>query len=138
MHRRLIVLPISLWTVALAFDSVSVVSRSQLWAAMAYWNLGGGLATALLAGVFGVLDYLGLPPGTRASRVGLLHALLNILALSLLGVSFGIRTVSRGAAMAPWALGTAAAGYCLILGAGWLGKELVSSGALARAGLDEG
>jgi uncharacterized membrane protein len=138
VHRRLIVLPLSLWTLALGFDVVSVVSRSDLWAAMAYWNLGAGLATALLAGLFGVLDHLGIAPGTRAARVGLAHALLNIMALGLLGVSFAIRTVSRDAAMAPWALSTAAAGYGLVLGAGWLGRELARSGAIASAELGEG
>lgn len=138
MHRRLIVLPLSLWTLALGFDVVSVVSRSELWAAMAYWNLGAGLATALLASLFGVLEHLGLAPGTRAAKASLAHALLNVTALGLLGVSLAIRTVSRDAAMAPWALSTAAAGYGLVLGAGWLGKELARSGAVARAELDEG
>jgi uncharacterized membrane protein len=137
VHRLLIVFPVSFWTLAMGFDAVAFVSRSELWSAMAYWNLGAGLVAALVAGLFGGLAYLRVPPGTRASRMGLVHALLNITALGLMGASFGVRAVSREPSMTPWTLGAAVVGYGLVLVSSWIGRELATVRAVARAALDE-
>jgi hypothetical protein len=39
--------------------------------------IAAGIVGGLLAAVFGLIDYLNIPSGTRASRIGLLHGLTN-------------------------------------------------------------
>jgi uncharacterized membrane protein len=78
----------------------------------------------LLAAVFGLIDYLGIPSNTRASRIGLLHGLTNLGVVILFIASWLMRRYSPDvpstAAFALSFIGVAAA----LLG-GWLGGELV-------------
>jgi uncharacterized membrane protein len=77
-----------------------------------------------LSAVFGLIDYLGIPSGTRASRIGLIHGLTNVCVVVLFIASWVLRRDSPGvppiAAFVLSFIGVAGA----LLG-GWLGGELV-------------
>jgi|SRR4051812_36344867 uncharacterized membrane protein len=73
IHPMLIVLPLGLFIAAVVFDALYLWRGAQTFAAVAYWNIAGGVIGGLLAAVFGLVDWLAIPSGTRAKRIGLLH-----------------------------------------------------------------
>jgi uncharacterized membrane protein len=74
--------------------------------------------------VFGLIDWLGIPEGTRAKYIGLIHGLSNVVVMTLFIVSWFLHrpnTATPGvtAIMPGWI------GIVLALFASWLGGELV-------------
>ena len=94
-------------------------------ATVGYWNIAGGIVGGLLAAVFGLIDWLAIPAGTRAKRIGVWHALSNVLAILGFAFVFWMR-YSSGRLAASTGLFTIEV-MALIVGAvgGWLGGELV-------------
>jgi uncharacterized membrane protein len=57
----------------------------------AYWLVGIGIVGALAAAIFGFLDLLAIPTGTRAFRTALVHMALNLAVVALFAVGFALR-----------------------------------------------
>lgn len=133
-HQMLIVFPLGLLATAVIFDVVSLATGSGTMALVAYWLIAAGLIGGLVAAPFGTVDWLAIPPGTRAARIGLFHGLTNVLVLVLFGVSWYLRRESPETPPA-LALGLAFGGAGLALVGGWLGGELV---ARLGVGVDDG
>jgi uncharacterized membrane protein len=125
IHPMLIVLPLGLFIGAVVFDAIYLWRGSSTVASVGYWNIAGGIAGGLLAAVFGLVDWLAIPAGTRAKRIGVLHALSNVIAIVGFAVVFWVRYRS-GQVATTSALFTVEV-IALVLGAvgGWLGGELV-------------
>ena len=66
----LIVFPLGLLTVAAIFDILYISTHNGHWADLSYWMIASGITGGLIAAVFGVIDWLGIPEGTRAKYVG--------------------------------------------------------------------
>ena len=47
IHPMLVVIPLGLWTAALAFDIVAAVTTNTMWRTIAFWNIVGGIIGAL-------------------------------------------------------------------------------------------
>jgi len=126
IHPMLIVFPLGLLSTALAFDIVHWVrSGDTFFAQMAVWLIGIGICTGLFAAVFGLVDWLEIPKGTRAKSVGLWHGLGNVVVVGLFIVSWALR-VSGDVSHPPGAafvLDIIAVALALVTG--WLGGELV-------------
>jgi len=124
VHPILIVYPLGLLSAAVVFDIIYLVTGNPTWTTVSFWMIAAGIIGGLLAAVFGLIDYLGIPSGTRASRIGLLHGLTNLGVVILFIASWLMRRYSPDvpstAAFALSFIGVAAA----LLG-GWLGGELV-------------
>ena len=125
IHPMLIVLPLGLLIAAVVFDGVYLAQGSGTFAALAYWNIGAGVVGGLLAAVFGLIDWLAIPSGTRAKRIGLLHGGANVLVV----LTFALVWLARGDHVY---YATTTGLFALELGAlvlasvgGWLGGELV-------------
>src|SRR5688572_12388509 len=95
VHPMLIVLPLGLFIAAVAFDALYMWLGSSTFATVAYWNIAGGIIGGLLAAVFGLIDWLAIPGGTRAKRIGLLHGGANVLVV----LTFAFVWLSRGSAI---------------------------------------
>lgn len=124
VHQMLIVLPLGLLTGAVIFDVIHLITGSTTWSQISYWLIPVGVLSGLLAGIFGFADYLKIPRGTRAQRVGRLHGIGNIVVLLLFAVSWFL----RGSAMArptAIALVLSFSGGLLSMVTGWLGGELL-------------
>src|SRR5262245_44852562 len=83
IHPMLIVLPLGLFIAAVIFDALFLWRGNATFATVAYWNIAGGILGGLLAAVFGLLDWLAIPSGTRAKRIGLLHGGTMVLVVAL-------------------------------------------------------
>ena len=119
----LIVFPLGLLTVAAIFDIIYMSKHNGHLADLSYWMIGSGIIGGLAA-VFGLIDWLGIPEGTRAKYIGLIHGLSNVVVVILFIVSWFMRRPSPAApGMTAMMLGWT--GIVIALFASWLGGELV-------------
>jgi len=118
----LIPLPIGLWVFALVADIVYRAGGAPVWDSIAYYDLLGGIVGALLAAVFGFVDFLQLPR-SRARDLGIQHMSLNLVIVGLQIASFWLRSVQPAGAGLPFVLSIVA--IVLLLVSGWLGWEMV-------------
>jgi len=135
IHPMLIVLPLGLFIAAVVFDAVYLWRGSPVFATVAYWNIAGGIAGGLLAAVFGLIDWLAIPAGTRAKRIGLLHGGANVAVVLIFALVWLLR--GDGGEPIPTTNLFLVEVAALALGsvAGWLGGELVDRLAV---GVDDG
>src|SRR5436190_21867327 len=92
VHPMLIVFPVGLFVTAVVFDAIDMFGGSPVFGLVAYWMLAAGLVGAVLAAVFGLVDWLGISPGTRAKRIGALHGLGNVVVVALFFVTWPVRS----------------------------------------------
>src|SRR3954463_9740204 len=91
-HPILVTVPIGAWVSSLVLDIAARVSNDTAALSLgATWLVGIGLVGAVLAATVGFLDFLGIPSGTRAHRIALLHMGLNLAATALFLVALLVR-----------------------------------------------
>jgi uncharacterized membrane protein len=83
IHPVLIVFPLGLLATSVIFDIVALVSHAPRWAEFATYLTAAGVVGGLLAAVPGTIDWLAIPRGTRAKRVGLVHGVGNVIVVGL-------------------------------------------------------
>ena len=79
VHQMLIVFPLGLLAMGVIFDLLAIALESGYWSEVAYWMIAPGIITGLLAAPFGFVDWLAIPAGTRAKRIGAIHGSGNVL-----------------------------------------------------------
>lgn len=125
IHPMVIVFPLGLLGVVPIFDVIHFITGNSRYAIVSFWLTAFGLGGGLLAAVPGLIDWLSIPRSTRARRVGLTHALVNVTALALYAISFGVR-IAVGYEQIGWLpFVLALAGMAFALVGGWFGGELV-------------
>ena len=134
IHQMLIVFPLGLLAMAVIFDLLAIGMDNGYWSEISYWMIAAGLVTGLIAAPFGLIDWLAIPSGTRAKRIGAVHGLGNVVVVLLFGASWMLRGDAPRSPEA-FALGLSFVGGALALFTGWLGGELVDRLAV---GVDEG
>ncbi|HYT66061.1 MAG TPA: DUF2231 domain-containing protein [Vicinamibacterales bacterium] len=135
IHPMLIVLPLGLFISVVVFDGLYLWRGDEALAAVGYWNIAGGILTGLLAAVFGLIDWLAIPGGTRAKRIGLLHGGTNVVVVAAFAIAWLTRRNATSIAPSSTVFVLELVG--LVLGAvgGWLGGELVDR---LGVGVDDG
>jgi uncharacterized membrane protein len=125
VHPMLIVYPLGLLSTAVVFDVLYVVTGNVDLATFSFWALVAGIVGGAAAAVFGLLDWIGIPRGTRARRIGAMHGAGNAVVVVLFVLSLLTRLSSPAFLpnLLPLVLGLAGAG--IALGTAWLGGELV-------------
>lgn len=91
VHPILIVFPLGLLSTAAIFELIYYVAGGPTFNSLAYWMLLSGVIGGVAAAVFGFIDWLAIPSGTRAKRVGLAHGAANAAALLLFAFSWYLR-----------------------------------------------
>ena len=124
IHPMLIVFPLGLLGMAALFDLSHLFAPNSGLAAAAYYMIPAGIVTGLAAAVFGFVDWVAIPEGTRAKAVGLWHGVGNVVVVALFALSWWLRP---DALHVPGTLAVilSALGVALALVTGWLGGELV-------------
>ncbi|HEX2075210.1 MAG TPA: DUF2231 domain-containing protein [Geodermatophilus sp.] len=125
IHQQLIVFPLGLLATAVVFDILQLITGNDGFTTASYYMIAAGILSGLLAAVFGVIDYLGVPAGTRARRVGAAHGVGNVVVVALFAVSWLLRGNEPGHVPTTAALVLGLAAALLAVVTGWLGGELV-------------
>jgi len=134
IHQMLIVFPLGLLAMAVIFDVLALGLGNGYWSEVGYWMMAAGVIAGLVAAPFGFIDWLAIPRGTRAKRIGGIHGTGNVIVVLLFLLSWVLRSDAPANPPALALVLSYAAG-CLALFTGWLGGELVDRLAV---GVDEG
>jgi len=124
VHQTLVVFPLGLLLTATGLDVWAWATGNAFWSDLAFYLIVGGLAGGLVAAPFGLVDWLTVPPGTRARAVGAWHGIGNLVVLAFFLVSAVLR-VGAPARVGGWPLGLALLGTAIAGVTAWLGGELV-------------
>lgn len=125
IHQMLIPIPFGLFTTAAVLDVVAKFLDVQALSVVSFWNLSIGIVAALVAAVFGFIDWTGIPKGTRAKRVGAIHAISNVTVVVLFAFALLLRADEPFFGVPNLALVVEVAALLVAMVAGWLGGELV-------------
>lgn len=128
LHPALVHLPIALFPLSLIFDLASWIARRSDWPFVraAFYCLIAGLATALVAAVFGLVDYTDIRDDHPAKKTATAHLVLNLVAVGLFAAGAGVRYSSLTASHTPVVpLVVSIAGVLLLSYSGYLGGVLV-------------
>lgn len=126
IHQQLIPFPLGLLFTAVVFDVIHLITDNPQWNLVSFWMIAAGVIGGLVAAPFGFIDWLAIPAGTRAKRVGAVHGLGNVVVVGLFGVSWLLRNgagVETNPGTLPLVLSFAGGGLAVVTG--WLGGELV-------------
>jgi uncharacterized membrane protein len=135
IHQMLIVFPLGLLATSVAFDIAHFVNNNNpRWGDVSFWMITAGVIGGLAAAVFGLIDYLAIPSGTRAKSIGATHGIGNLIVMGLFITSWFLRWPDPGMPTAT-AFALSLVGLALALFTGWLGGELVDR---LGVGVDEG
>ena len=135
MHPMLVVVPLGLFIGAAVLDSLYLWRGDTLFATIGYYNIAGGILGGLLAAAVGLLDWIAIPSGTRAKRIGLMHGATNFVMVGLFAAVCLARTDAPDHAPTTIVFAVEAAAIVLAMVGGWLGGELVDR---LGVGVDEG
>jgi uncharacterized membrane protein len=134
LHQMLIAFPLGLLGTAAVFDGIGKATGNERWAEASDLMIGAGLVGGAVAAVPGVIDFLAIPDGTRAKKIGLIHGIGNAAVLGLFAASWAKRREN------PWdpdnaAVALSVGGLALSAVTAWLGGELVDR---FGVGVDDG
>ena len=134
LHPMMVNFPLGLLITAAVFDIVHLVTNNGYWSEIAFWLITAGVIGGLLAAAIGTIDWLAIPAGTRAKKVGLWHGGGNYLILLFFIVSWFLRLQAISSpSIVAYALSFL--GAALLGITGWLGGELTLRMGI---GVDEG
>lgn len=134
VHPMLIVFPLGLLATSFFFDIIRALGGAPGFSRAAFYMIAAGIIGGLLAAVFGLVDWLAIPKGTRAKRIGAFHGIGNVVVVGLFIVSWGIRYADPEA-QSGLAVVLSLIAVALALVTGWLGGELVDR---MGVGVDDG
>jgi uncharacterized membrane protein len=125
VHPMLIVFPLGLLASAVVFDVLYLLTGNDELAIFSFWAIIAGVVGGLAAAVFGFIDWIALPGGTRAKQIGLMHGTGNVVIVALFAVSWLLRLDDPTYAPNPAPFVLALVGAVMALVTAWLGGELV-------------
>jgi uncharacterized membrane protein len=120
----LIVFPLGLLATAFFFDVAFLILHREELAIVSDWMIFAGVIGGLVAALFGLIDWLGIPRKTRAKRIGLWHGAGNVVVVGLFAGSWFLRRPNPAEPLL-LAIILSAIGVGLAMITGWLGGELV-------------
>jgi uncharacterized membrane protein len=124
IHPILIPFPLGLLTTSVVFDIVYLLTGNGKWSEISFWMIAAGVIGGLAAAVFGLIDWLAIPSGTRAKAVGMWHGATNVVMVTIFIVSWLLRADAPGdPGIVAIVLSFVAVGLASL--GGFLGGELV-------------
>lgn len=125
IHPMLIPFPIGFFVGSLVCDIIANVSDAQagFWFSMATWLIMFGIISALLAGVFGFVDYLTARMSQAGKRNATIHMVVNLAVVVLYIINYYVRIQDPPLTTTGYVLSVI--GVLSLLYSGWLGGEMV-------------
>jgi uncharacterized membrane protein len=123
-HPMLVTVPIGAWLGAVVFDVFAFIGdEPAAFTIGARWLYGIGVLGAVVAAVFGLLDYTRLTPGTRARKIATIHLVINLTAVVIFTVAWAVHLGGDDPSAIGLVLGIL--GLAGVGVSGFLGGELV-------------
>jgi uncharacterized membrane protein len=130
IHPALVAIPVGALAVAVIADLVGLARPDSGWGPTAANALLIGIVTALLAAVFGFVDWFAMPMSPAGKRLATIHMVCNLVAVALFALSWWLRHDTVDAT--PTSAVAANVVAFLILGvSGWIGGDMVYKHKLA-------
>ena len=125
-HPILVTIPIGTWVASLVFDIIGLASDDPEPYIRGAWILIViGLIGAVLAAIWGFLDYLQLGRTTQARRTATIHMVLNLAVTALFIINLLVRlSADDDDEVSIWGLILTVVGLAALAVSGWLGGKL--------------
>jgi len=125
IHPMLVGFPIAFLVGTLVCDLIYLSGGNPAWATAALWMVGAGVTMALVAAIFGFIDFVG-EERIRALPDAWRHMFGNLIAVAIAAANWALRA-TQGAeeTVAPWGVTLSAAVTLILLYTGWKGWEMV-------------
>lgn len=121
IHPMLVALPIGFFIGALVCDIVLGFTHNAFWPQMSVVLIGFGVVGALLAAVFGFIDYLTAPMSDAAKATATRHMVLNLIVVVIFAVALWLRWSDNVSAVG---IILTVIGVLILAVSGWLGGHL--------------
>lgn len=121
IHPMLVTLPIGFFVGALVCDVILAFTHNPFWPQLSVVLIGFGVVGALLAALFGFVDYLTAPMPAAAKATATRHMVLNLLAVVIFAVAFWLRW---GDNVSTTGIVLTVFGVLVLAVSGWLGGHL--------------
>jgi uncharacterized membrane protein len=125
VHPMLVVFPVGLFATAVVFDILYLSLGRPVFPTVSFYMIAAGVIGGLLAAIFGLMDWLGLPNSSRARFIGGWHGIGNFVIVVLFASSWFLRRGDVDFVPTSLALILSFAGIGLALITAWLGGEMV-------------
>ncbi|AFZ14465.1 Protein of unknown function DUF2231, transmembrane [Crinalium epipsammum PCC 9333] len=124
LHPLLVTLPITFLVTAPVTDIVYWLTSDLFWAKASYWVIVAGLATAVIAAITGLMDFLRIER-VRKRKAGWAHMLLNVAVLALTIINLVVRLGDPSSKILYLGLTISVIVATLLGLSGWYGAELI-------------
>jgi len=131
IHPMLVPFPIAFFVGALISDIISHWGDPIFWPRMSVVLIGLGIVGALLAAVFGFIDYLTAPLSEGAKKTATTHLTLNLIVVVIFVIAFFVRF---GDATSTIGYVLTVLGVLVLFVSGYLGGKLVFEGGVGMKG----
>ena len=125
VHPMFVVFPVGLFATAVVFDILYLILGKPVFSTVSFYMIAAGVVGGLLAAIFGLMDWLGLPNNSRAKFIGGWHGIGNFVIVVLFASSWFLRRGDVNFIPTSLALLLSFAGIGLALITAWLGGEMV-------------
>jgi uncharacterized membrane protein len=123
LHPMLVALPLGLWIFSLISDIIYRLNWGPaVWNTVALFTLAGGIISALIAAVPGLIDLLSIRD-PKLKKTGIKHMLLMLVTVAIFLVDCLLRYFKSGGPDLPFVLSIL--GVVILFVGGWLGANLV-------------
>jgi uncharacterized membrane protein len=135
IHPMLVAFPIGFFAGAVISDIITLAGHPDFWPRMSVALIGFGIIAALLAAVFGFVDYFTAPMPPPAKKTATTHMIINLIVVVVYVIAFFLRMANPVSAL----------GYVLTFGglvllvvSGWYGGHLAYVGLVGTQSSSEG
>jgi uncharacterized membrane protein len=91
IHPMLVGFPIGFFGAVLVSDVISIWGNPAFWPRMSVWLIAFGVIGALVAALFGFVDYFTAPMSREAKRTATTHMVLNLIVVAFYVAAFFVR-----------------------------------------------
>ncbi len=123
LHAMLVPFPITCFVGAFVTDIVYSRTANTMWQNFSIWLITAGLIMGAVAGLMGMIDYLG-DRRVREKRPATPHMILNIVALLLSLLNAFVHSRDGWTAVVPQGLILSGVVVVLLMASAWLGGSL--------------
>lgn len=125
IHPMLVGFPIGFFGAVLISDVISIWGNGAFWSQVSVWLIAFGVIGALVAALFGFIDYFTAPMPDDVRRTATTHMVLNLIVVALYTAAFFVRYANPVSTLG---YVFTYVGLALLVASGWYGGHLVYVG----------